>query len=122
MRAVDKRGNFQKLLHKRFVVDLRESINFIISTYVEDALDYTNSEFDHTFDLVSRRIDRHASLAEIIKDCGFWKEEFEEIEKRFRLLSQALTVALYPADYFISPVMEYLEKNYLIGLPLFEDN
>ena len=90
---------------------------------MEDTLDYTNDEFDHTFDWVSRRIDKHVSLAEIIKDCGFWKEEVETIEEELKLLSQGLNNgALYPADYFIAPAMEYLEKNYLVGLPLFEED
>lgn len=111
MRVIDKRGNFQKCLHKRFVVDLRETVNFIISAYTEDTLDYTNSEFDHTFDWVSCRIDKHVSLTEIIKDCGFWKEEFEIIEEELRLLSQGLDMgALYPCEGFILPAVKYLEK------------
>ena len=120
MRAINKKGNFQNYFHKRFVVDLRETINFIIEAYEKDTPDDDISEFDDTFDWVSRRIDKHVGLAEILKDCGFWGKELEDIEEGLKLLSQGLDMgALYPCEGFISPAVKYLEKNYLVGLPLF---
>lgn len=123
MRAIDKKGDFEKYFYKRFVLDLRETVNFIIDSYENDTSDEDIGEFDYIFDCVSRRIDKHIALTEIIKNCGFWSEECGFIDGRLRLLSQALDMGGLPEqDIFIRPAVNYLEKNYLVGLPLFEAN
>lgn len=104
MRAIDKQGkDFSAYFQKRLVKDLRKLKHFVDEYYSGDNFNEAEKNFE-------KALEDHFSLVGVLRNCGFYPEDYVPLYEHLILLYEGVGRALYPKEYFDIPLDDYLNK------------